>query len=65
MNTTTLTVPTITCDHCKSSIEGAVGGVSDVTVDVAGKRVDVAHDDSVSIDEIVSSIEDQGYDVPR
>ena len=30
MSTTTLDVPTISCGHCKSSIEGAVSGLQGV-----------------------------------
>ncbi|HEX2370865.1 MAG TPA: copper ion binding protein [Acidimicrobiia bacterium] len=66
---TTLTVPGIHCDHCKSSIEAAVGeldGVAAVNVDIDPKTVEVSFDDDlVSLDRIVGAIEEQGYDVPR
>lgn len=69
MSTTTLDVPTISCGHCKSSIEGAVGsldGVRRVEVGIDAKQVDVDFDDAaVSLDTIVAAIEEQGYDVNR
>lgn len=67
MTNRTLTVPEIHCDHCASSIEGAVGaitGVDEVKVDIAGRTVDVAYDEtSVDLDTIVTAIEGQGYEV--
>ena len=69
MTTTTLSVPDISCGHCKSSIEGAVGGlegVESVTVNIDPKTVDLSFDDaSVSLDTIIAAIEDQGYTVAR
>jgi len=61
-----LDVPEISCDHCKMSIEGAVGdldGVGRVEVSVADKTVDVQFADSVSQSDIVAAIEEQGYAV--
>jgi copper chaperone len=69
MNTTTLTVPDISCGHCKSSIEGAVSGlpgVQQVTVHIEPRTVDLTFDDRVvSLERIIEAIEEQGYDVPR
>jgi copper chaperone len=65
--TTTLSVPAIHCDHCKSSIEGALGGLAGVTkaeVSVEAKTVTVAFDEAtVGMDSIKETIEDQGFDV--
>ncbi|HVE75807.1 MAG TPA: copper ion binding protein [Actinomycetota bacterium] len=62
-----LEVPEVHCGHCVSSIEGAVGsleGVEKVKVDLDRKDVTVAFDDaSLSVEQIVKAIEDQGYDV--
>ena len=61
--TTTYSVPEISCDHCKSTIEQAVGsldGVERVDVDVEAKTVAV---DGGERDAIVSAMEDAGYDV--
>ena len=61
-----LDVPAISCDHCKMSIEGAVGelaGVTTVAVSVDDRTVDVSFEDSLTQAEIVSAIEEQGYEV--
>lgn len=67
MTATTLSVPTISCDHCKTSIEGALSalaGVEHVTVGIEPKTVDLSYDDSaVTLDAIIAAIEEQGYDV--
>ncbi|MDH3470288.1 MAG: copper ion binding protein [Acidimicrobiia bacterium] len=65
---TQINVPEIHCDHCKSSIEGAVAaitGVEHVEVDIDGRRVDVSFDDSqTEVNDIIGAIEEQGYEVP-
>jgi copper ion binding protein len=67
MNKTTLNVPDISCQHCKQSIEGAVGtlaGVGEVTVHVPERTVELAFDPAqVSLESIVAAIEGQGYEV--
>lgn len=69
MTTTTLNVPTISCGHCKSSIEGAVSelaGISRVEVEIDARQVAVEYDDSsVELAAIIETIEAQGYDVAR
>jgi copper chaperone len=64
---TTLSVPEIHCDHCKMSIEGAVGsldGVEKAEVTVATAKVDVTYAEPADLDQIVAAIEGQGYTVP-
>lgn len=67
MTTRTLSVPDISCGHCKSSIEGAVGpldGVELVEVAIEDRTVAVDFDgtnDTYSA--IVDAIEGQGYEV--
>ena len=59
-------VPGIHCDHCASSIEGAVGaieGVEKVKVQIEEHTVDVTYDGSVESAAIVTAIEGQGYEV--
>lgn len=62
-----LSVPEVHCDHCISSIEGALGaleGVEEARVDLDEKNVTVRFDEThVAVDSIVGAIEDQGYDV--
>ena len=67
MTELTLSVPDISCGHCKSSIEGAVAtleGVSGVEVHIDEHTVDVAFDNgTVALATIVEAIEGQGYAV--
>ena len=64
---TTLMVPEVHCDHCKTSLEGAVGdlrGVSRVEVSVPDATIDVSfEEDAVDLDTIKKTIEEQGYAV--
>jgi copper chaperone len=64
-----ISVPDISCNHCKMSIEGAVGalsGVEKVEVHIEPRTVDVDFDDaSVSLDAIYAAIEEQGYEVAK
>ncbi len=68
VSTRTLSVPEISCGHCKSSIEGAVSpldGVEKVEVHIEERTVDLDYDGSDSTFEaIVAAIEEQGYAVP-
>ena len=67
MTTRTLSVPDISCGHCKSSIEGAVGpldGVELVEVAIDERTVAVDFDGSDdTYSAIVDAIEGQGYEV--
>ena len=64
-SSTSLSVPDISCGHCKASIEGAVSklpGVVAVEVNVATKRVRVELAEATEA-EVVAAIEAQGYEV--
>jgi copper chaperone len=67
MTQITLTVPDISCNHCKMSIEGAVNqleGIESAEVDIEGRTVAVSWDDAaLKLDTIVNAIEEQGYEV--
>ena len=66
MTSITLSVPEISCDHCKNSIEGAVGdltGVDTVKVAIDTRTVDVSFDSPTDLDAVVAAIEGQGYEV--
>ena len=63
----TLSVPDISCQHCRESIEGAIGAldaVGTVEVAIAPRTVEVEFSDSPETRQaIVEAIEDQGYTV--
>ncbi|HOQ00808.1 copper chaperone CopZ [Acetivibrio clariflavus] len=67
MEVKTLNVEGMSCSHCENSVKKAVGaleGVAKVDVDLNGKKVTIEFDPAkVTIDNIKSAIEDQGYDV--
>lgn len=67
MGKITLTVSGMSCGHCVNAIEGNVGnlkGVSEVKVHLSEGKVDVVYDSSViSLDEIIETIDDQGYKI--
>lgn len=60
-----LKVDGMSCNHCKMSIEKALKGIgAAATVDLGEKTVTVEYDPvKVKMEQIVSEIEDQGYDV--
>jgi copper chaperone len=68
MTTERILVPEIHCDHCTTSIEGALGpiqGVEQVIVDIPASTVTVTYD-AAAVDRavLIQAIQDQGYDVP-
>ncbi len=69
MITQTLSVPDISCGHCKMSIEGALsdlGGVTTAEVHVDPRTVDITwNEETVRLDAIIAAIEEQGYEVTR
>ena len=67
MTTETLSVPDISCGHCKRTIEAALGhlpGVRAAAVDVATRTVRVSYDETaVTPATIRDTLADEGYDV--
>ncbi|HHW36925.1 MAG TPA: copper chaperone CopZ [Bacillales bacterium] len=67
MQNVTLNVQGMSCGHCVKAVEGSVGqleGVSQVTVKLAEKQVEITFNESqVTLETIKETIEDQGYDV--
>ena len=68
MASQTLSVPEISCGHCKSSIEAAVSpldGVGRVEVQIDERTVQFDYDGTdATLTTIVAAIEDVGYEVP-
>ena len=64
---TTLNVEGMSCIHCENRIKkvvGALNGVSNVTVDLKGKKVTVEFEPGqVTLSGIKDAIEEQGYEV--
>jgi copper chaperone len=62
-----LNVPTVSCNHCKMAIEGAVKdveGVSSVEVDVEAKSVTVDFDPGkTSLETVEAAVQEEGYEV--
>jgi len=69
MTQITLSVPDISCGHCKTSIEGAVNpldGVENAVVGIDERNVAIEYDGSEStMKAIVHAIDEQGYEVAR
>lgn len=66
MQTVSLQVPEVHCDHCKMSIEGAVAqlpGVERVDVAIEDATVSIDFGDPADLEAIKQTIEDQGYAV--
>jgi copper chaperone CopZ len=60
-----LTVPGMTCGHCEAAVKrevGSVAGVAGVDVDLDSKLVTV-RGEALDRDEIVTAIDEAGYDV--
>ncbi|HBS58892.1 MAG TPA: copper resistance protein CopZ [Firmicutes bacterium] len=62
-----ITVGGMTCEHCKSAVEKALGelaGISSVKVDLAAKQAVIEYDEQVvKPAAIKQAVEDLGYDV--
>ncbi|AIQ62123.1 Copper chaperone CopZ [compost metagenome] len=65
MTNVVLNVEGMSCGHCVSAVEKAVGNLgASAKVDLAAKTVAVDFDESkLSVSAIKDAIEDQGYDV--
>lgn len=69
METQTLNVQGMSCNHCVKAVEENVGqldGVASVTVHLSDALVDVEFDQAKApLTKIIETIEDQGYDVTK
>ncbi|MPZ69040.1 MAG: hypothetical protein GEU71_05870 [Actinobacteria bacterium] len=63
---TTFTVPDMTCDHCRGTVEKAllaIAGVQAATVDLETKSVAVDHDSTVPEADLAEAVGRAGYSV--
>ncbi|GAB6928504.1 copper chaperone CopZ [Paenibacillus sp. JCM 10914] len=65
MTQVTLTVEGMSCNHCVSSVEGALKNAgANGKVDLASNTVAVEYDETkVSLESLKEAIEEQGYDI--
>lgn len=65
MQSVTLNVEGMSCNHCVNSIEGALKNLgAKGNVDLAGEKVNVEFDENkLTLETIKEAIEDQGYSV--
>jgi copper chaperone len=67
MDTMTVTVSNISCEHCQRAIEGAIGALhagQSVRVEVPSKTVQVRYDPAhISHESIAATLDDEGYPV--
>ena len=57
-------VPQMSCDHCKSAIEGSLSGVLGVeTVEIDLRSLDVSVVGAASDEAVRTAIEEAGYEV--
>jgi copper chaperone CopZ len=64
--TRVLSVPDMSCGHCKVTVEKAllaVDGVDSASVDLDAKTVSIEHAGSVSEDALRGAITDAGYSI--
>lgn len=61
---TTINVTGMSCQHCANRVRAAivgVPGVASASVDLAGARVEVECDPTVTVDSLVAAVTDAGY----
>ncbi len=66
--TSTYRVEGMTCDHCVRAVRAEVAevpGVTDVTVDLAGKSVTVTSEGEIDAAAVKAAVEEAGYEVPE
>jgi copper ion binding protein len=65
----TLSVPDVSCEHCVTTVSGALGalpGVEAVTVDLASKIVRLRYAPAqVTLERIEETLDDAGYTVAK
>lgn len=63
---TLINIKGMSCMHCVASVKNAIealSGVSAAEVNLEAKNAEVEYDDAlVSVDDIISAVEEQGFD---
>ena len=63
---TKFTVPEISCDHCKETIEGILNSeenINSASADIEKKEVSISSNTKVSIGDLGALLDDHGYTV--
>jgi len=66
--TSTYRVEGMTCDHCVRAVRAEVAevpGVTDVTVDLAGKSVTVTSEGEIDAAAVKAAVTEAGFEVPE
>ena len=67
MRQISLVIPSMSCDHCKHTVESTLkqfDGVKDAVVDLANKRVSLAYEpEKVELSKLEEALSEEGYDV--
>jgi copper chaperone len=67
MTDVTLTVPDMSCGHCKAAVEGELNklsGVKEANADIERGTVEVSYDEgTVTTEDLKGAIEEAGYTV--
>jgi len=65
MTTTAFSVPGMTCGHCKQAVTtevGKIAGVSNIDIDLDTKKVTVTSSQSLAWSDLVSAVDEAGFE---
>lgn len=68
MPSKTLNIPNISCMHCAHAIQKEltpIAGVTNVQVDVAGKRITISYDAEATLKQAEAALTEIGYPVAQ
>jgi copper chaperone len=68
MTEKTFKVPDVSCEHCVAAIKGEltkIDGVKAIDVDIPGKLVTVFHNGQVTDEQLVTGLDEAGYDIAQ
>jgi Cu+-exporting ATPase len=64
----TLTVDNMSCGHCSGMVQKtleAISGISDISVDLAGKKASFSIDNQALVDQAIDAVTKAGYPAAR